>query len=128
MNFSITQLCYILLQIYPSYFTGITRLECRYTANFSVRYHHERYDDSPISKRQNIKKLSECIVLCIVSTICSFVNYHSKNFTCELMYSYEYLYYDKEKLKPAVNWEFAAPDFKRQQVCIFSIKLLDNLF
>ena len=43
------------------------------------------------------------------------------------MYSYEYLYYDKEKLKPAVNWEFAAPAFKRQQVCMFSIKF-NSLF
>ena len=124
LNYSIIQLCYFLLQIYPSHFTGITRLECRHAANFSVRYHHERYDDSPTSKHQNIKKISECIVLCIASAMCSFVNYQSENFTCELMYSYEYLYYDKEKLKPAVNWEFAAPAFKRQQVYMFSIKFI----
>ena len=112
----------MLLKIYPAHFTGITRLECRYNANFSVRYRDERYDDSPISKRQNIKKLSECIVLCVVSTMCSFVNYHSKTFDCELMYSYEYLYYDEGKLISATNWEFAAPAFSRQQVCIYPVK------
>ena len=56
--------------------------------------------------------------------MCSFVNYLSENFECELMYSYEYLYFDKEKLKSAANWEFAAPAFSRQQVCIYPIKLL----
>ena len=63
-------LCYLLLQIYPAHFTGITRWECRYSANFSVRQHHKWYDDSPISKHQNVKKLSECIAFCIVSTTC----------------------------------------------------------
>ena len=123
---SIFPMYYLLLQIYPAHFTGITRLECRYSANFSVRQHHKRYDDSPISKHQSIKKLSECIVLCVVSTMCSFVNYHSETFTCELMYSYEYFYYDERKLKPTVNWVFSAPAFSRQQVCIFLMVYLSK--
>lgn len=114
-------LCYLLLLIYAAHFTGITRLECRYSANFSVRQHHKRYDDSPISNHQRIKKLSDCIVLCVVSTTCSFVNYHTGTFICELMYSYEYFYYDEVKLKSAVNWVFSAPAFSRQQVGIFLI-------
>ena len=117
-------LCYLLLQIYPAHFNGITRLECRYSANFSVRQIHKRYDDSPIWKHQSIKKISECIVLCVVATLCSFVNYHSETFTCELMHSYEYFYYDKVKLKSAVSWVFSAPAFSRQQVCMFLILYL----
>ena len=127
-TYRILPLCYLLLQIYPAHFTGITRLECRYSANFSVRQHHKRYDDSPILKHQNIKKLSECIVLCVVSITCGFVNYHSETFICELMYSYEYFYYDKLKLKSAMNWVFSASAFSRQQMRIFFNSISKQIF
>ena len=117
---------WLLLQIHLVKSTGITRLECRYHANFSVRFHQKRYNDTPILKHENIKNISSCAVLCVTTSSCSFINYHSKSLRCELMHSFEYLYYDETKLQSAVNWEFAAPAYRRQQVRITFIIVLNK--
>ena len=82
--------------------------------------------DMMIHLFQNIRvsKSYQGALFCVL--FCSFINYHRETFTCELMYSYEYFYYDENKLKSAVNWVFSAPVYKRQQVCIFFLVCLTN--
>lgn len=118
---------WLVLQIHLVDSTGITRLECRYYANFSVRFHHKRYNDTPILTHENIKNISNCAVLCVTTSSCSFISYHTKNLRCELMHSSEYLYYDETKLQLAVNWEFAAPAYRRQQVRIIFIRSFEQM-
>ena len=109
------------LKIYSCYIdaSDIKHLDCRYYANFSIRYNQKRYIGTPLIKHNNVHNISSCALQCVVNKVCRFFNYNKDNSKCELMYSDQYLYYDETKLETANNWEFAAALFHRRYVSIF---------
>ena len=101
----------ILLTIFAIYLNEtngtITRLPCRWHANFSRVEENKRYSGNVFKKTTDLE-YTRCLMLCVSETACSFVNFNNHAVTCELLAENENGFI-QEKLSTEINWKFAAP-------------------
>ena len=89
----------------------ITRLPCRWHANFSRVEENKKYRDTVLKKTTNLDYTS-CLTLCISEMACSFVNFNILTMTCELLAAEENAVI-QEKLSDEFNWKFASTKLNR---------------
>ena len=124
----------ITLAIYIHEVTSlITRLPCRWHANFSRVEENKKYRDTVLKTTKNLD-YTKCLTLCISEVACSFVNFNILTMTCELLVAEENAVI-QEKLSDESNWKFASTKLNRTAVrCnffptrFFKIAILRNCF
>ena len=101
----------LLLTIFAIYLNEtiglITRLPCRWHANFSRVEENRRYNGNVFKKITGLE-YTRCLMLCVSQTACSFVNFNNHAMTCELLAENEDGFVEG-KLSTEINWMFAAP-------------------
>ena len=63
----------------------ITRLPCKFAANFSQTQKGEKLDVTPIKILGEVGKSSDCGIFCVTNPSCLSFNYNSNSKTCELL-------------------------------------------
>ena len=113
---------FIIFALYLNETTGlITRLPCRWHANFSHVEENKRYSGS-VFKITTDLEYTRCLMLCVSEMACSFVNFNNHAMTCELLAENEDGFIP-EKLSTEIDWKFAAPP-KRSLAAVRVLNLI----
>ena len=99
--------------------TLITRLPCRWHANFSYVEENKRYIDNVINILSSVS-YTQCLVACVGEQSCSFVNHNRHTMTCELINVAENGF-NQEKLSSESIWTFATTKLNRTAVSYYFI-------
>ena len=107
--------------------TLITRLPCRWHANFSHVEENKRYVDSVINILSSMS-YTQCLVACVGEQSCSFVNHNRHTMTCELI-NVAGKGFNHKKLSSESIWTFAATKLSRTAVSyLFITKRVREVF
>ena len=107
--------------------TLITRLPCRWHANFSHIEENKRYVDIVINILSSVS-YTQCLVACVGEQSCSFVNHNRHTMTCELI-NVAGKGFNQEKLSSESTWTFAATKLNRTAVSyLFVAKRVREVF
>lgn len=94
---------------------SITRLECRFRGNFSIRKINKKYNHEALKIYENVDSVKSCTLLCVVFPLCDAINYSLVELLCELIQMTDNVFYET-KLNSAVNWNFSTAEFNRKNV------------
>ena len=107
--------------------TLITRLPCRWHANFSHVEENKRYVDGVINILSSVS-YTQCLVACVGEQSCSFVNHNRHTMTCELI-NVAGKGFNQGKLSSEPIWTFAATKLNRTVVSyLFIAKRVREVF